>query len=62
MPHDARGRELKAGDTVHLTATVLTVYQTALQDVCNVELQIVGQASYQPRLNCSAGLCEKVSE
>lgn len=62
MPHDSKGQELHPGDTVILKATVLRTYKGETNDTCNVEMQVVGNASYQPLVNCSAGLATKVEE
>ncbi len=37
MPHDAKGRELKAGDKVLVPFTVKAVHQT--EDDCNLDLE-----------------------
>lgn len=63
MPHDSKGQALQAGDRVTLQADVLRVFRDSPDnDSCNVEMQIVGGASFQPVLTCSAGLATKVAE
>lgn len=37
MPHDAKGRELKAGDTILVPFKVKAVHQT--EDACNLDLE-----------------------
>jgi hypothetical protein len=48
MPHDSKGQALQAGDRVTLQADVLRVFRDSPDnDSGNVEMQIVGGASFQ---------------
>lgn len=57
MPHDCNGHNLVLGDIVTLKARVLDLYNTE-NGACNINLQVVGDASYKPLLTCNSSLVE----
>ncbi len=61
MPHDAKGREVKPGDTVTVTFTVKEVY--AGNEYCNASLETVlpmFPADYNTQLTINTKQCELV--
>lgn len=63
MPHDSKGRELKAGDRVIFEAMVRDVYPN--ESACNATFEIPGidrdgVKEYPAVVTCNTRMCEKV--